>query len=53
VFAATGITPDEYKNRTAARTNVETAVSRLGKLWQKDKKGQTDFTGAYWKKFAG
>jgi hypothetical protein len=53
VFAAKGITPEDYKNRAAVRTEIESAVSRLGKLWQKDRKGQTDFTGAYWKKFAG
>lgn len=53
VFASRGITSDEYKNRAGVRTEVEALAGRLGKQWQKDKKGQTDFSQAYWQKFKG
>lgn len=53
VFAAKGVSPEEYKNRAAVRDEVDAAVARAGKLWQKDKKGQTDFSQAFWQKFKG
>ncbi len=52
VFVTRGIKPEEYKTRAAARTEVETQVSRLGKVWQKERKGKTDFSQAYWQRYS-
>lgn len=53
VYAQKGIKPDEYKSRSAARTEVEAQAARLSKVWQKDRKGQQDFSQGYWQKYAG
>jgi hypothetical protein len=51
VYAAEGITREQFKARTAERTQLEDAVQRLGKRWQKEHKGQADFSTAWWDKF--
>jgi hypothetical protein len=51
VYAAEGITREQFKARTPERTQLEDAVQRLGKRWQKEHKGQADFSTAWWDKF--
>jgi len=53
VLVTRGLTSEEYKqgDRYPARAEVMSKVASLGKVWQKDHKGQTDFSQAYWKKF--
>jgi hypothetical protein len=55
VFATKGLTSDEYKKGTLypARAEVVNKAANLGKVWQREHKGQTDFSQGYWKKFAG
>ncbi len=53
VLAARGITPEEYRARAASRTELEGAISRLGRRWRDEKKGSTDFSGKFWSKFSG
>ncbi len=55
VYVTKGLTPEEYKqgDRYAPRAEVMGRAATLGKIWQKDHKGQTDFGQAYWQKFKG
>ena len=51
LFAAKGITSDEYSNRLTARTNIEATVARLGLRWQKEFRGSSNFSKPGWEKF--
>ncbi len=51
LYALQGITRDELRARAPVRTDLEDRVARLGKIWQKEHKGQTDFSKTYWDKF--
>ena len=51
LFAAKGITGEEYSNRLTARTNIEAAVARLGLRWQKEYRGSSNFSKPGWEKF--
>jgi len=35
----------------AVKTDLQDRVTRLGKIWQKEHKGQSDFSRWYWDKF--
>lgn len=52
VFVNRGIKPEEYRSRAAARTEVETQASHLGKVWQKDRKGKQDFSQGFWQRYS-
>ena len=51
LYALQGITREELRARAPIRTDLEEKVARLGKIWQKEHKGQTDFSKTYWDKF--
>jgi hypothetical protein len=51
VYALDGITREMYRARSPERTDLEDKVRRLGKTWQKDHKGGTDFATATWEKY--
>lgn len=51
VYALQGITRDQYRSRAPQRTELEDKVTRLGKTWQKDHKGQTNFSQFNWEKY--
>lgn len=50
LYAQQGITAEQYKARTPERTELEAKVARLGKVWQKEHRGQTDFSQTLWEK---
>jgi hypothetical protein len=51
LYALPGITRDEYRAQAPAKTDLQERIARLGKIWQKDHKGQTDFSRTTWEKF--
>jgi hypothetical protein len=51
LYALQGITRDELRAKAPVKTDLEERVTRLGKIWQKEHKGQTDFSRWYWDKF--
>jgi hypothetical protein len=51
VYALPGITPEQFKARTPERNQLQELVARVGKRWQREQKGQTDFATAYWEKY--
>lgn len=51
LYAAKGISTDEYNKKMTARTNTEAAVARLGLLWQKEHRGSSNFSKPGWEKF--
>lgn len=51
VFCTRGITPEEFKAQSPARTELYDAVGRLGKVWKKERRGSTDFAGRMWSKY--
>lgn len=51
VYALKGITREMLRARAPERTELEEKVARLGKTWQKEHKGQTDFSKTFWDKF--
>ncbi len=53
VFASHGLTRDEFVARVPARNQLDAEVDRLGKIWKRDHRGSTDFSGKYWNKFTG
>jgi hypothetical protein len=55
VFAAQGLTPDEFKTQPKhpKRDEVDRLLERIGKLWQASKNGRTNLSDAWWKKVAG
>src|SRR5262249_3771607 len=50
LYALPGISRDEYRAKAPVKTDLEERVARLGKIWQKDHKGQTDFSPPTWEK---
>lgn len=50
LYAMQGLTPEMVRSRSPERTELEDKVHRLGKVWQKEHKGQTDFSQTYWEK---
>jgi hypothetical protein len=50
LYLQPGITAEEYRARGETRTKLETESARLGKVWQRDHKGQTDFSQVGWQK---
>lgn len=51
LFAATGITSEQYRTKQTARTNLEAEVARLGDIWQKQHHGASNFAKPGWEKF--
>lgn len=51
VYALRGITGEQLRAKAPEKTELEEAVHRLGKVWQKEHKGQTDFATSWWKKY--
>jgi len=51
LYAARGITTDEYSKKMTAKTNTEATVARLGARWQKERKGSSNFGKPGWEKF--
>ncbi|MCC6677676.1 MAG: hypothetical protein IT436_11075 [Phycisphaerales bacterium] len=50
LVAVQGITSAEYRDRAPARATLEEAVERLGRAWQKDFKGTSNFAKHGWAK---
>jgi hypothetical protein len=53
VLASRGITREELQARVPARTELEQAIDRLGKVWKGERRGSTDFSGKIWSKHKG
>lgn len=53
LFALPGITAEEFRQRKTSRTNLETAVTRLGEQWQKQERGPSNFSKPGWEKYTG
>lgn len=51
VFCSRGISREELKDRVPARTELDDAVGRLGRVWKGERRGSTDFSGRIWSKF--
>lgn len=51
VFAAVGITGEEYKNNRPVRTELEAKVARIGERFRREAKGPTDFAKPLWIKY--
>lgn len=52
VYAARGFAGDEFRAKKAEREALEEQVRRLGKVWQKEHRGGTDFSQTFWQKHA-
>lgn len=52
VFCSRGITPEEFKNQDPVRTELQQKIVVLGQRWQRELKGSTNFSGAYWNKYS-
>lgn len=50
LVAVQGVTSAEYRERAPARTHLEETVERLGRAWQKDHKGTSNFAKHGWAK---
>ncbi len=53
VLASRGITREELQARVPARTELEQAIDRLGRIWKGERRGSTDFSGKIWSKHKG
>lgn len=53
IFALEGVQPGQYKTSEARRSELVEKVRRLGKRWQAEEKGPSDFGSPYWVKFDG
>jgi hypothetical protein len=51
LYGQQGITREQLRARDPVRTELEAKVAKLGKVWQKEHKGRTDFSQTYWEKF--
>jgi hypothetical protein len=51
LYALPGITAEEFRQRKTVRTNLETAVTRLGEKWQKEERGPANFSKHGWEKY--
>ncbi len=51
LFAALGVSSDEYKRRATKVTNLEADVARLGAAWQKQHRGPSNFSRTLWEKY--
>lgn len=51
LYGQQGITREQLRARDPVRTELEAKVAKLGKTWQKEHKGRTDFSQTYWEKF--
>lgn len=51
LYAARGVTSDEYSKKMTARTNTESTVARLGQRWQKEERGSSNFSRPGWEKY--
>lgn len=51
LYVLPGITGEQYSQRQTIRVNLETEVARLGKAWQKDHRGASNFASPGWIKF--
>jgi hypothetical protein len=51
VYALQGVSREQMLAKTPEKTELEDRVKRLGKIWQKDHKGGTDFSQFYWAKY--
>lgn len=45
-----GVTGEEFRNQSAARTELEAQIRRLGKVWQSEHRGTTDFSRTAWER---
>lgn len=52
VFCSRGITGDEFRARAPARTELDEAIGRLGRVWRNERRGSTDFSGRIWSKYS-
>lgn len=50
LFAAAGITSEQFRTKQTARTNLEAEVARLGEIWQKQHRGPSSFAKTGWEK---
>ncbi len=53
IFVLEGIPSGQYKASEARRNELVERVRRLGKRWQTEEKGPSDFASPYWAKFDG
>jgi hypothetical protein len=53
VFVLQGVPSDQFKARQQERKDLERRVEQLGKVWQREHKGTTDFSGTLWAKYVG
>jgi hypothetical protein len=51
LFAAAGITSEQFRTKQTARTNLEAEVARLGEIWQKQHRGPSNFAKTGWEKY--
>lgn len=51
LFAAAGITSEQFRTKQTARTNLEAEVARLGEVWQKQHRGASNFAKTGWEKY--
>lgn len=51
LFAAAGISSEQYRTKQTARTNLEAEVARLGDIWQKQHHGASNFAKPGWEKY--
>lgn len=52
VFVLEGVPSDRFKASEAARTKLVNQVRLIGKKWQSEEKGPSDFGEPYWSKYA-
>lgn len=53
IFVLEGIPSGQYKASESRRNELVEKVRRLGKRWQAEEKGPSDFASPYWAKFDG
>lgn len=51
LYAASGITSEQFRTKQTVRTNLEAEVARLGEIWQKQHRGASNFAKTGWEKF--
>lgn len=52
VYAQRGFASEEFRAKESERQALVEQVRRLGKAWQKDHRGGTDFSQTFWQKYA-
>jgi hypothetical protein len=53
VFVLQGVPSDQFTARKQERQDLERRVEQLGRVWQREHKGTTDFSSTLWAKHAG